>query len=85
MKNIGGFFDKFKSKVAGEVQNRVAVIEAIKKHTGEELKMGDITLSVGVVRIKGGQGLKNEIFIKKSLILKDINSKTKALQISDIR
>ncbi len=75
MKKIEGFFDKFKNKVASEVHNRVCIIEILKKNIGVELEMGDITISHGILRVKANPAVKNEMYIKKERILKEINSK----------
>lgn len=77
MQNIGGFFEKFRSKVVQEVQNLVFVIEIIKKHTKINLDMKDLKLSNGILRIKASPLQKSEIFMKKTQILKEINQKVK--------
>ncbi len=85
MKSLGGFFDKFRNKVTGEIQNRTQIIEIIKKYIGQELKMDDITISSGILRIKTSSIAKNEIFIKKNQILKELSQKLNSMKIVDIR
>jgi hypothetical protein len=84
MKSVGGFFDKFNSKITKQVRNLVFVIETIKKHTGIDVEMKDISISNGILRIKASPVQKNEIFMKKPKILKDLGS-LNALRISDIQ
>jgi|GEM_PF-1858019 len=84
MENIGGFFQKFQSRVAGQVQNLTFIIDAIKKHTGVEVDMKNISISAGIVRLKISGVEKNEIFLKKERILKEINAKTKSLVVKDL-
>lgn len=85
MQNIGGFFEKFKSKFVKEVQNLVFISETIKKHTGIEVDMKNIAISNGLVRIKTTSLEKNVIFIKKTQILNDLERGLYRLKIRDIQ
>ncbi len=86
MQNIAGFFEKFRSKVAGQVFNLVLISEIIKKYTTIEIDMKDISISAGIIRLKTSSALeKSEIFMKKTQILGEINRKAKFLVIKDIR
>jgi hypothetical protein len=85
MEKISGFFDKFRSKVISQVQNYVIFTEVIKKHTGIEIEMKDMSLSGGVLKIKTSSIIKNEIFIKKNRILKEIAEKIKKIRVNDIQ
>lgn len=85
MEKISGFFEKFKGKVAGQVQNLVFISEIIKKHTGIEIEMKNIGVSGGILRLKASSLEKNEIYIKKTHILKEINEKMRSLVLKDIR
>jgi len=48
------------------------------------LKIEEIVISSGILRIKSSLIIKNEIFIKKTQILKEINQKINNLKIIDI-
>ena len=84
MKIIGEFFGKFRNKASKHIQNYLLIIETIKKYTKVEIEAKDIEISSGTLKIRSSQALKNEIFIKKTQILKEINQKTQNLTISDI-
>ena len=84
MQNLAGFFEKFRGKVAGQVQNLAFIIEIIKKYTGIEVDMKNIAISSGILRLKISSVEKSQIFIKKSQILKEIHEKAKFLKIEDI-
>jgi hypothetical protein len=85
MKNIGGFFDKFNNKITRQVQNLDFIVQVIKKHTGISVEMGDLQISQGILRVKGTSLMRNEIFIKKTRILKDLEGKLLGLKVTDIK
>ena len=85
MKNIGGFFEKFNSKITKEIQNLDFILKTIQKHTGISIPIENIKISNGVIQVKGSGVEKNEIFIKKTRILKDLKEGLRGLTISDIR
>lgn len=85
MKSVGGFFEKFNSKITRQIQNLVFVIEAIKKHTGIEFDVSDVKISHGILRLKATPVQKNVIFIKKQKILKELEGKLSGLRILDIQ
>lgn len=85
MEKIGGFFDKFRNKAALIIQTHDFVVLIIKKVTGIELDPRDVGISGGVLKINSSSIIKNEIFIKKTRILKEINQKIKNANIIDIR
>jgi DNA-binding protein len=82
MKKIGQFFGKFNSVAAKEIQKRVYICNIIKNEIGQEIQIDDISIRSGEVIIKGGSGLKSQIFIKKEKILYLIN---KEVSIRDIK
>ncbi len=84
MKSLGGFFGKFNSKVASQIQNLVVILEIIKKHTGIDIEMKNINISAGILRLKCSSVEKSQIFIKKSQILKEINQRAQKLTITEI-
>ncbi len=85
MQKIGSFLGKFKGKAAAQIQGYTLIIEIIKRNAGIELDMKDIKISSGNLIIKSSSVLKNEIFIKKNSILKDISQKVQGIKISNIR
>lgn len=85
MKSIGGFFDKFKNRAFQEIQNLDFTIEIIKKHTGIALEMKDFKIQSGILRVKASSLQKNEIFMKKSQILRDIKQKMPQTKVYDIQ
>jgi uncharacterized protein (UPF0210 family) len=84
MQRVGGFFEKFNSKITKQVQNLAFICETIKKHTGIEVEMKQISISNGILKIKTSSLEKNEIFIKKSRILKELEGKLHSLTLRDI-
>ena len=84
MKSLGGFFEKFNNKVAGQIQNLVVIIEIIKKNTGIEIEMKQIVISAGVLRLKLSSVQKSQIYIKKMQILNEINKKVSRMVLKDI-
>lgn len=85
MEKVGGFFDRFKGKVAEQVQSIFIVGEIIKKHTKIELEMKQISISNGILRLKISPLQKNVIFIKKTTLLKEIQEKIRVPKIRDIQ
>jgi hypothetical protein len=85
MQKLGGFFDKFRGKVADQIQGVFLVSEIIKKHTAIELTLKQISISGGVLRLKVSPLQKNVIFIKKTALLKEIQEKIRTPKIVDIQ
>ncbi len=83
-KEIGSFLDKFKKLLSSGKQEKEIIIRAIHNITGGEIKESDIRISGKTLYIKANPQLKNEIFIKKDKILKEISSSIKN-HICDIR
>ena len=84
MKNIGGFFEKFNNKLGKQIYNLDLIVEVIRKNTGIFIDMSDVSVKNGVLRIKGSSLMKNEIYIKKVRILKELEEKLRGQKISDI-
>lgn len=85
MKSLAGFFNKFQGKVASQIQAYDLIIEIIRKHTKVDLEMKDIKISAGELILKTSSMIKNEIYIKKAPILKEIKQKVRGININDIR
>ena len=84
MKRIGGFFEKFKGVALKELHKREMIQISIKKITKQDIEIKDIGIREGVITIKGNQGLKSEIFLKKKVIL-DLISKNTSITFSEIK
>jgi hypothetical protein len=85
MLSVGGFFERFKGKAAEHIHFLTIVMEAIEKHTRVKLDMKDIRVVNGVLRITTSSLKKNEIFLKKPLIIKEIQEKAPGKYLEDIR
>lgn len=83
MQGISGFFDKFKNTALRELNKREVIISSVFSITKQKIDIKDIVLRDGIVTIKGNQSFKSEIFLKKKLILDQINKK--GIRVSDIR
>lgn len=85
MKSLGGFFDKFNGKLVKQIQSLDAVVTAIKKHANVDVDLKDLSVRGGILRIHVSALQKNEIFIKKARILKELEGKLRALKVTDIQ
>lgn len=85
MEKIGGFFEKFQGKIAGQIQNLIIITEIVKKHTGIDIEMKNIGISSGIIRLKVSSLEKSEIFMKKDRILLEINKKVGSLVVKDVQ
>ncbi len=85
MNGIGQFFDSFRNKAVIQINNYSRIVEIIKKHTKVQIETKDISISNGVVNIKSNQTMKNEIYIKKEPILKELKGLVRGVTIVDLR
>ncbi len=83
MKGISIFFDKFNNIALKELKKREIICQAIYKSTKQIIELEEISIKEGVVSVKGDQGLKSEIFLKKKSII-DILLKSN-IKIVDIK
>ncbi len=84
MKSVASFFDKFKNTALKEIKKRESICQAIFEATNYKIEERDITIRDCVITIKGNQGLKSELFMKKKAILNSI-SKRVSEKIVDIK
>lgn len=84
MKGISIFFDKFKNTALKELNKREVIINSIYKITKNKIDIKNISIKNGVVLIKGNQGLKSELFLKKDMILDQIKKDTD-IKVIDIK
>ncbi len=73
MKLVGEFLDKFKSQAVKEIQKRTTLLNIIKKNINEDIPIENISIKNGLVTLNTKQIVKNQIFIKKDKILKEIS------------
>ncbi|MES3031462.1 MAG: hypothetical protein V4697_03560 [Patescibacteria group bacterium] len=85
MENISKFFGIFKNKAVEHIHNRSVICEAFKKLLDQDMQAEDITIKDGVIKIKGSQGLKNEIYIKKKPLLDYIQGRAVNFKPIDIQ
>lgn len=69
MKEISGFFDKFKNVALKELHKREVITNIIEKITRQKIEIKDLEIKNGIITIKGNQALKSEIFLKKKTLL----------------
>lgn len=86
MFNIGQFFKKAQNKHTQELFIRSTIKDAIQKQTNIEIPIEAISFTSQTLILKGiSQGAKSQIFIKKQLILQEINTKQNIRKILDVR
>jgi len=86
MLGIGSFFKKIQNAYSKEFFLRTAVQQALKKYVTIEIPLGNIDCSTGIVNLKAiSQALRSQIFIKKTLIIQEINRVQDMRKVSDIR
>ena len=69
MKEISEFFGKFRNVALKELNKREVICSVIEKVVHQKIEINDIELKNGTIVIRGNQGLKSEIFLKKKTIL----------------
>lgn len=82
MNPLEQFLEKFKSFLTARGASKKTVIGAIKNITGIELSENEIEIKNGAVALYVRPLIKNEIFMRKSAILKELEQ---VGGISDIR
>lgn len=84
MKEISGFFDKFKNAALKELRKREIIVESIYKTTKQKIDIKDIEIKNAVILIKGNNSFKSELFLKKKMILDQI-AKDGGIKVVDIK
>lgn len=82
--NLSDFLNVFKHLLSHEEIIREDIIESIKNHTGVSLEKKQLTIKNSVCEINCHPALKNEIFLKKKIIMNSLKETTHK-KISDIR
>jgi len=91
MLNIGSFFEKFKNATLKEMMLRQSVIDAVFANVNPQIakaikiELKDVELKNKIIRIRVSAIFKNEIFIKKTLILNAIKEKNPNQIIIDLQ
>lgn len=85
MKHLSSYLDKFRSITPPDDFLKSHILQLIKNKLGVDIDKKNIEISKGVVYIKTGPSIKNEIFIKKSLLLDEIKEISQKKIIKDIR
>lgn len=74
MFNIGGLFGKFLSLQSKEIGVRTFIAESLKRNLGIVVEITDIEIKNGVVLIKKlSQAGKNALFMKKDIVIEEVN------------
>jgi hypothetical protein len=85
MFNINKYLEKFSKNISGVEIQKNQILEIINKYIKLEVLPQDIEIKNYIVYIKSSPSLKNQIFIYKNKILKDIVSSLPNLKIGDIK
>lgn len=86
MFNIGGLFGKFLSLQSKEIGVRNFIIESLKKNLGISVTVNDIEINNGIVFIKKlPPTARNILFMKKDLVLEEVNRLQTARKILNIK
>ena len=85
MEKIGNYLEKFSKLTLPNETIRKSIAEIIKEELREIIEIKDISINKNVAYIKGGSGLKSEVFLKKNKILQKIEKITGKKEIVDIR
>lgn len=85
MFNIGSFFQKFKSRELDEIHKRSVAVAVIKKITNIDVDIERMRFEPGRITLSISSLEKNEIFMKKSLILAELKKELTPLVITEIR
>lgn len=86
MRSIGEFFSRIQNRHSQELYIRSAIVESIKKVTTVSVPMDKISFKGASIVLQGVTHTeKSHIFLKKTAILKDIESKNIGRVIRDIR
>ena len=85
MKEIESFLEKFKKLLRYDREIKKTITEIIKNSVNIYIKESEIKIQNKVLYIKANPYIKNEIFIKKDLILERLKKSLKNKIIKDIR
>ena len=85
MEKISSYLEKFSKLTLPNETIRKSIAEIIKEELREIIEIKDISINKNVAYVRGGSGLKSEIFLKKNKILQKIEEVAGKKEIIDIR
>lgn len=74
LSNIKEFLEVYRKKLSHEDDKRTSLIQIIKETSGVTINEKDMTVARGVISIKAGHVVKNEIFLYKEKIIAQIHA-----------
>ena len=74
MNSLGDFLGRFKSILLAPGALKKPVIESISRIAGIDLESKDIELKDGIIYLKTHSLIKNEIYMRKASILKELEA-----------
>jgi hypothetical protein len=85
MINLSAYLEKFKLILTAPGAVKKPVISSILTHTGIELTEKELEIKESVIYLKTHPAVKGEVYMKKSLILKELQTLLGAKAPKDIR
>ncbi len=85
MNNLSSYLKKFKLILTSNADVKEVIVSIILEVTKGKIEPKDIDIKNKIVYIKCRPSIKNEIFIKKEQILKQLKEKIENLVIKDVR
>jgi hypothetical protein len=74
MNNLGDFLDKFKKAFLSSTAQKTAIIAGIKKSAGIQLDPGELEVKDQIVILKTSPVIRNEIFMRKKIIMRELEN-----------
>ena len=85
MFNISSYLGKVNSLLTHSVLNKEVVIEIVKEEVGIDIHSTDVDIRGGVIYFSVSPLYKNEIFLKRDLILQELRRQIPQTPITEIR
>lgn len=85
MNPLQNFLEKFKNILSAPLAAKQSVILSIKEAVHVDIKSEDVTIKDGVIYIMATPLVRNEIYMRKRLIIKKINEALSKEVVKDIR
>jgi hypothetical protein len=74
MNGLDGFLQRFKKLLDSSAGQKKVILDALLKYTNHTFSSPDITIKEGILYVKATPLLRNEMYMKKALILKELNA-----------
>lgn len=84
MNNLSSFLQRFKKILSLRAIESGVIVDVMKKTLGVDINPSDVKIKNGVLYVNTSPIIKNMIFLKKKLLLQNINS-GEGSKIADIR